>query len=753
MPGSFDYSPPPAPLSDFAAQVLVCRYEPDSDGEEGPYTYLPNVFCESISFVEGAEPPSAEFSYILDDTGAAFYPSQFEELWPIRSTPNPYKVQGGDRLVCLWIDPEGNYRVIWDGFVQLPKTDVAPRSQAVAFAGQHVSVRLWDTVVTGRWQRDGSNPKTPGDPFQTDLPTRFNPDDLPNCTPDDADEEDDGEDGEGGSGAKWPVFLEPKLQPVDDEKVQTYWDLSKLARYLLWYYNDEKFVTNPDFSVLDDLLSCRSPKEGESYYDPDNEETFDEKPIVIRDLDATGHAAMEVLESQLANAGFRMRPVCEGTPMEGGDGDSIIEEPYNYIEIYRFDAAGPTDPKTIAFGPAGASIEDGPNDIASFSAQNSFADVVNQWSIETKPTAYEVGVVLAPGFKPAAGDESSSNRKKWLRTAQDSSTKGDREKYRVWIADECGEGHWDFRGGGKWFPGHPFDFEEVFKDPDNNPDGEYVPRYRPGLTKLFSPDPSGVPYRAQLLVSRDYEGPNPPCLWDGTGTWQVIDGGFRLLKDRLGIVIDIENPMEWDIGKPGPLTFGDGKPPEPSGVLDAVTSIANPGTSQRQKPFNLMLVTVIESDRMIDSTAYSRPASPYPFTVARQIDAKDHFQKQIVDESSPFEDAAVAAGTRLDSGQIAMQDDTKEATTYAEQMRSAHEFPPLAAAITIPRFTTAYSIGDRISEIAGRDVSFQTNAGTEQGEAPAYPFVVAVSWVFNGDGQKTVLQLSDRRSEPAPFRR
>ncbi len=76
-----------------------------------------------------------------------------------------------------------------------------------------------------------------------------------------------------------------------------------------------------------------------------------------------------------------------------------------------------------------------------------------------------------------------------------------------------------------------------------------------------------------------------------------------------------------------------------------------------------------------------------------------------------------------------------------------HEFPPLAAAVTIPMFVTSYQVGDRIDQIAGRDVSFQINAGSEQEEAPSYPFVAAVTWNFEGEKQQTVLQLSDRRAE------
>jgi hypothetical protein len=57
-------------------------------------------------------------------------------------------------------------------------------------------------------------------------------------------------------------------------------------------------------------------------------------------------------------------------------------------------------------------------------------------------------------------------------------------------------------------------------------------------------------------------------------------------------------------------------------------------------------------------------------------------------------------------------------------------------------------IGDRISQINGRDVWLYVNAGIEQGEAPSYPSVVGLTWDFQEAKQSTTLQLADRRLEP-----
>ncbi len=68
----------------------------------------------------------------------------------------------------------------------------------------------------------------------------------------------------------------------------------------------------------------------------------------------------------------------------------------------------------------------------------------------------------------------------------------------------------------------------------------------------------------------------------------------------------------------------------------------------------------------------------------------------------------------------------------------------------IPYITFAYSVGDRIDSILGRNVSLQNNIGKANKEAASYSYIVGVNWSF-GDEQRTTLQLSDRRMEVQPI--
>jgi hypothetical protein len=240
-------------------------------------------------------------------------------------------------------------------------------------------------------------------------------------------------------------------------------------------------------------------------------------------------------------------------------------------------------------------------------------------------------------------------------------------------------------------------------------------------------------------LSRDYACADAPCIWDTvSGAWQQIDGGWSLMEDRLGIEVTVDDPESWNIGKPPAGTVAQ----EPTGALHGITSLSNPSsTIQSEKMFWLRLTTVIEADYGIETTAQRRDASPMSTTVLRRVDARDHFHYDVVDGSSAFNPSPK-------TDQV-MEDDSVAAMAHACQLRTAHEFPPLTAAVTMPMLADYIQIGDRISEINGRDISFLVNSGIEQGEAPSYPFVVSLTWDFQENKQSTTLQLADRRLEPS----
>ena len=308
--------------------------------------------------------------------------------------------------------------------------------------------------------------------------------------------------------------------------------------------------------------------------------------------------------------------------------------------------------------------------------------------------------------------------------------------YRWYIADECADGHFNVDEDA-WNERGP-DFSSIFP-PDDNGNATYVDRYRPGSNTLISKDAQGKPLKAILEIAKGVTSTDPALadVLDDERTWLTISHGWKLLDDRLGIAVTTENPDQWSSGNPR---------------LNDIRGVLWSAMPTDMTNFLLRLTTVIESDQQIPVIAMKRIASPTKFARERTSDGKDHFQYCSLAVNS----LNYVNGMQTDingsppdnKNPLIMRDDTKAATTHAEQLRSAHEFPALAGSVSIPFITDYYGIADRVKIVQGRNVSFQINVGVDQGETPSYPWVTAFAWDFQSDRQQTVLQFSDRRAEP-----
>jgi len=719
MSGGFDWNGAGSLLGQDAAQVVVALYDADS----GEMEVLPNVVCDSIEERIGFEPPVARLRYLLDVLAESDgFPTAVEDLWPL-DAQGPYVVKADDRLVVLTYSPDGDPIYLFDGHAQVPQVDVSPSSSSVGFTAVSVAARCFDFPVGGRKQRDADDLDA-GDVVQTDLPTRFNPTDrdgrsLKNCTPDghDVDQADDAR--------RYPVFVEENLERASGD-TRRFWDLSGICRYLMAVYNgDEEFVKNPDFSVVDAFLKVRYPKDESGEYDPSDPDTYDEQEIPVREYDATNRCWPEAMTSLLEYSGFGF--VWYLTADEAG-------LPRTSLDLFRLDQASERAPKVVWLDAQNADLDPTRNTVESLHLARDVNQVVNAWTVETRPRRVELSVVLAPWFTPAAGDETSGNRARWLKSSLAGVTDSPpRRKYRFYVADEAGDGHWDYATS-TFTTTAPIDLSPVFPPiKAGEAEGEeqkdvptYVARLRPGSYQLVGDDSIGRPLRAFLAYSQDYTGP-VASIWDGTGTWTTIGGGWQLLPDRLGIEVTIEDPEQWYIGKL-------------KGEIRGVTWQANPPTG---KQFYLRLTTVVDDDLTLDTKVDKRIASPTKFERRRRVDGSDVYRMERIHKSSPN-----YVPSADDGGFQVVRDDTQLGIDHANMLRAAHETPPLAGSVTLPFLTDAYRVGDRVRAIKGREISLQANVAEGQGEAPFYPTVVAIGRSFAGDRQSTTLQLSDRRAEP-----
>ena len=334
--------------------------------------------------------------------------------------------------------------------------------------------------------------------------------------------------------------------------------------------------------------------------------------IEIRDYDASNKAVPDVWAELLRYCGFVMVFFTD----TDGDGN-----PQTSLKIVRKDALSTQAPKPLFLAANGASSLDlASNNTTALHLARDCNELVNQWTMETAIKQVEVTVYLAPGFEPVSGDDSSSNVTKWYSSNLTDATDISHRKYRWFIADECADGHWNFQDS-TWVTDQSLDLTAVFPNDDEGY-YTYCDRYRPGSRTLISKDAEGKPLKAVLELCTNAKWGDPYVMTEADDrTWTTVTKGWRLLDDRLGIEVTIEDPNSWETGQK--QSKGGGAAAVPT--IRAVTWSCNPQPSSN-KAILLRLTTVIEADQRIGVpntdtadavTAKKRKASPTKFARER----------------------------------------------------------------------------------------------------------------------------------------
>ena len=700
MPGFASFDREDVPLARESSLVAVYRYDPAGLPR---YSLLPNVRVLGIKYREGADPGVARFRYVFNPADPKTDPTSFEQALSSDSSLVNV-VQNDERLVVRKLNPDGSSLPLFDGFAQVPELTLSSTQELVTFVAYGVAVREWDTPIGGALARHADAPATVDD-VETDLETYFNRRGEPNATPKGADAVD-------ASRNKYPTFLDPLV--VRQPDVRRHWTLPMATRYLCFRHNpDQTWVRNPDGDLLDSLLDGRKPIAGVSI-DPADPTTYKSEPILVPDYPATGKPWPVALQELLEPNGFGMVFRLESDENE---------DPLTYLEVFRRQDASVSSLKDLFLQPQGEPLDPSRTNLSKASLARDTSTVANIYTVESDPVRYEASFVLAPGFPVNAADGASAGSIQAFDRNDPSFSQVNRDKYRLYAFDETGEGHWDFASSS--MKQAPTSIEGLFEKTD--PPRPYVRRRRIPIGELFTLDANRKPLKARLAVSTNYRGPSPG-IWDGSGTWQSIAGGFDLRKDRLGIWVNVPNPNGWHIG--APTTTG---MPFPAGVLKGVESQSNPSATH----FVLRLTCVVEGDETVKATAGQRPSSSTAFAVTRRVDAGGRFVKQVVAAGSEFNPS---------SKPVVVRDDTPDADAEAITRRLAGEAGEVAGTTTIPRFTNAYRISDKVRSIVGRNLSLRTNGGAPEDEGEVYPAVVGLTWEFDGR-QQTVLQLSDHRGD------
>jgi hypothetical protein len=724
MPGFADFEPSPAPLDRDAVPIVVYRLTTDELNEGGTYELMPNIRAMRIERRLGAKLGRAVLQYILDATGTISDPA-----WP--TTPEQvlrpgakgrYILAQDDRVVIGGITEDGVLRMLFDGFVNLPRGAVGPKECVVEFSASPTPIRCWDEPVWGRVQRSADDRTNAVLNSVLDLPVIFNPDGEPNATEEDDDGKLPWEDS-----VTTPMFLDEVACKSRD--FGRHWSLAMAVRYLMATYNDNTWVSNGSLSTNDDLLDGIVPLDPSGDFDPDDDTTFTAAPIVVREYDATGVPWPEAVEHLLTQYGFQFQFHLQADP---------AGLPSWLVKIFRVADAAPETFERVYLQDYGSDLDPALTNATAFQLERDAEPVKNELTVYGRPGRVEVSAVLAPGYIPDAADATPAEL---ARRAEDSLAKGlssggdddrDNALYRDYVFDETGDGHWDWESHA-WKPiGSLGTSLAAVLSPRGPDESAYARRRRPGRRDLLSKDDNEDPRPSLLLLSTDYKGP-VPGVWDGTGTWFEVGHSWKLLTDRLGVHLTAASIEAWQTGNDA-ISFGKGLK-SMGGIVKGVSAQAIPTETH----FHLMLVTVIEGDSSLMAEAPRRGAAPGKFDVKQYVDASQRYARDVISKNSwwnypdPGADPVVSVA----------RDDGEDAKYDAGQKRSLLEMPPITGSIPLFGLSNTYELGDRVAEIEGRDLSLRTNAGAT-GEAPAYPLIVQIDYVLDGR-QETVLHLHDQR--------
>ena len=701
MPAFASIEPTRTPLGRPAALVGVFRFDPSGGG----YGFLPNIRVMTIRYREGADAGVARFRYVFNAPGLDDAPSSFAEVMAV-NTNSPGVVANDERIVVLTANPDGGFQVLFDGFAQVPEMGLGPNREVVTFLAFGVAIREWDTPIAGALMRDATDPATVAD-LATDLVTHFNPRGLPNATP-------EGADAATESGDTFPTFLDAYL--TRSPAPQRFWTLPMAVRYLCSRHNPaQTYLKNPPGALIDQILDSRAPlSSNEGAFLPGEAGGYGSDELIVPDLPASGKAWPAVIRDLLAPNGFGMAIRVE-TDASG--------HPATSLDLFRLQDGSSAHLKDLYLQPRGATLDPGQTNLGEADLARDMSGVANAVTVESALIRHEASFILAPGFPINPGDASGSSILAGFDRTSSNFAQTNHDLYRLYVLDETGEGHWDFAAGEVSKTVAPLD--DLFGVGDGF-DKNYVVRRRLPVGALFTVDANQKPLGVRLSISTDYKG-TQPGLWDGTGTWQPVGGGFELLKDRLGIWINAPNPNSWNI-QPSRVPGA----PYPAGVVRGVEDQANTDA----KRFSLRLTCVVEGDEVLRATADRRPSSPTNYAITRRVDARDRYVKQVIAAQSEFNPGPEAKVVR---------DDSADALAEASARRNAGEAGEVVGTVVIPRFTQTYRIGDRVRSIQGRGLSFQTNAGAPSEEGQVFPAVVGLTWDFE-EGQRTILHLSDQRS-------
>lgn len=201
--------------------------------------------------------------------------------------------------------------------------------------------------------------------------------------------------------------------------------------------------------------------------------------------------------------------------------------------------------------------------------------------------------------------------------------------------------------------------------------------------------------------------------FDSGVNWQQQPSGIKVLEDRVGIYLDCENPTEI----------------APAGVDPGVQNL---WYALIDGTLRVRVSGVIESDERLIGRAAPQPCSTAGFQVTTTLVRRPKGYQLVSRQHT--ENALIQVTTAPDE-----RDDSQAIAAFAEALRESSSGRGVRAVPAIPWVETAYGLGDRITEIRGRQIRLALGSQS----APRWPAVLERRFVLRDGCYETVLTLAD----------
>jgi hypothetical protein len=541
------------------------------------------------------------------------------------------------------------------------------------------------------------------------------------------------------------------------------WTLAYAVHSLCWACNpDETFIANPTLKELqaifeppgdtvdqsgdeavDDAEAEAADQTDETADQADGEETeaeaeadqtlheeqaTNQSPVLRNVHLPRGKRLPELLDLLLPRFGYNwfIEPVLEETDSSGASLDPPVVT--NHIRVFQLGAGEEVKLYLQPITNPPTSLNSALSNVPDIEAEWNWADVANEIIGQGSLNEFEATFELYRGW-PDEDEEFTADQ---LRKVDDGADDSDDESvfkehpnaWRKWVLNEAGD-YCNTRIAFATIPDKPFDLKPLL-----GPNAEAKRRrFHHCLTKSLDGERREVylQYR-DPTVSSDSD----PAAWktiprEGADAW--VNAGFHVLEKECGIY------------------FSGATPP------DALMEIDDPARGGTAGAARLRITACLRGDDRLQYIAVTENLSPNGNTIQLFVDLSDRFHfRQIQDldipGTGPYPTIYKSAllGEKYGDDTV---NDLDLLTHYCETLRTLEQAARLSCEFEVAGIQTGYQIGQLVTAINGRNISFNRNS-VEQAEK-LYPQITSIT--FDRQKQRTKLRVENFDFTPGKLRK